>query len=95
VLGSTLHFSEYILYGAYVEFVVGNAAKHYFDAQDLCHCSWHHNVEDRASLEAFLKKIGPHHVAVLVQSNLGMNLVNPLEGFDVPPLPAPLHGTTA
>jgi hypothetical protein len=73
VLGSTLHFSEYILYGAYVEFSLGADRKHYFDDQDICHCSWHHTVADRASLDTFLKKIEPQHVAVLVQSNLGLD----------------------
>lgn len=96
VLGGTLHFSEYILYGAFVEFVAGDKRKHYFDDQDLCHCSWHYTVTDEASLQDFLLQVKPHHVAVLLQSNLGMHafeMVNQLQGLPINGDPSERVGT--
>lgn len=75
-LCGTLHFSEYILYGVFVEHVLGDAACHYWDAQELCHCSWHwhRRIENEAELGRFLSRMEPQHVAVLVQSNLGLSV---------------------
>jgi hypothetical protein len=69
-LCNTLDFSEYILYGVFTEFVLGQAAGHWFDADDLCHCSWHYTLETQPQIDAFVDKLRPRHVAVLIQSNL-------------------------
>jgi hypothetical protein len=71
-LCNTLDFSEYILYGVFTEFVLGaDAAGHYTDAEDLCHCSWHYALDTDAQAEDFVGRVGPGHRAVLIQSNLG------------------------
>ncbi len=37
----SLDISEYTLYGAFVEAVLGDAANgHFYEADDLCHCCW-------------------------------------------------------
>lgn len=75
----TLHFSEYTLYGIFVEHVLGASGDtfpgHYADDRDLCHCSWDHpdRVVDRERLIDFLNELEPHHAAVLIQSNLGLD----------------------
>lgn len=64
-------FSEYILYGVFVDHVTGHHQDLVFHADaDLCHCSWHYDLDDPAQRQAFIDDLGPHHAAVLIQSNL-------------------------
>lgn len=66
-------FSEYILYGVFAEHVPGpHRDRVFFDDADLCHCSWHYDLDDPAGEAAFLAGLRPHHCAALIQSNLGM-----------------------
>ena len=66
-----LDFSEYIVYGAYVEHV-DESRGHFMDASQPCHSSWFFDVEDEVSLRSFLATKTPEQVALLVQSNLGI-----------------------
>lgn len=77
VICNTLHLSEYILYGIFVEHAMGfekaNASP---VSEELCHCSWHyhsHNDAGELDVEAFLAELSPKQVAVLIQSNLGVD----------------------
>jgi hypothetical protein len=64
--------SEYILYGSFVEHVVGGeAAGHYFEDQDLCHCCWF--MEQADGLLQGRESLAPASVALLIQSNLGLS----------------------
>ena len=64
-------FSEYILYGGYVEHVVGTQdSGHYYEATDLCHCCWF--GEEAAALASGQEQLSPGAFALLIQSNLGM-----------------------
>lgn len=75
-LCNTLDFSEYILYGVFAEFVLGtDAAGHYVDHEDLCHCSWHHPLNTQAEADGFVGLVKPTHRAVLIQSNLGWDAI--------------------
>ncbi|MEP5568000.1 MAG: DUF6492 family protein [Halioglobus sp.] len=67
----TLDFSEYILYGSFVEHVsVSGRDSHYFDHDELCHCCWVSEQADGVlSGESALQ---PSAVALLIQSNLGL-----------------------
>lgn len=71
LMANMLHLSEYMLYGIYVEHVL-HGEGHYYDEHDLCHCSWHYSVNSSDDLMQFLKKATPEHLAVLIQSNLGI-----------------------
>jgi len=77
VICNTLHLSEYILYGIYVEHVLGfEEAKAEPTSTEICHCSWHyhsHRDEGELDLQAFLDDIKDHQVAVLIQSNLDID----------------------
>ncbi len=66
-----LDFSEYIVYGTYVEHVE-QCRDHFTDASQHCHNSWFFDVEDKDSLRSFLASKTPEQAAVLVQSNLGI-----------------------
>lgn len=64
-------FSEYILYGVFAEHVPGpHRDRVFFDADDLCHGSWHYDLDAAEGRRAFLDGLQPHHAVVLVQSNL-------------------------
>jgi hypothetical protein len=64
--------SEYILYGAFAEHVLGEASGHYLDTEDLVHASWHYDLANAQSRAAFQGGLEPHHVAVLIQSTEDM-----------------------
>ncbi len=68
----SLQVSEYILYGAYIESVVGLAnSGHFASADDLCHCCWF--INEAEALAAGRCVPNEQAVAVLLQSNLGLS----------------------
>jgi hypothetical protein len=67
----SLDISEYILYGSFVEHVLGEERNgHFYDSDDLCHCCWF-DFEARELLEG-TRNLAPNALALLVQSNLGL-----------------------
>jgi len=69
-VGRRVTVSEYTLYGAFVEHVLGiEESGHFRNADDLCHCLW---LEDET--EKFLTEFNYTHSpqAVLLQSNIGL-----------------------
>ncbi len=67
----SLRISEYILYGAFVEPVLGESANgHFYSDQDLCHCCWF--AEEAGDLRNGTQPISSNALALLVQSNLGL-----------------------
>jgi hypothetical protein len=65
-VGAQLHFSEWTLYGVYVDEVLGGSA---FGSDDSrCHSYWDDTPLDDAGLAAFLTGIGPDDVAVMVSA---------------------------
>jgi hypothetical protein len=64
---SSLHLSEYILYGIFVEHVLKGAG-HYYQEQAHCHISWDYDVSTQAGLDQFIAETRPEHVAVMVSS---------------------------
>ena len=64
--------SEYILYGVYVEHILGDQiCGHFYDADPLCHCCWFDRDADSLSCRTGIAETAQ---AVLVQSNIGMDL---------------------
>lgn len=67
----SLRFSEYILYGSYVEHVLGRAQSgHFYCENDICHCCW--SPDDAARLAAGTAVVSSRAQAILLQSNLGL-----------------------
>ena len=67
----SLKFSEYILYGAYVEHVLGKAQNgHFYCADEICHCCW--EPADAARLGNGTAVVSSRAQAILLQSNLGL-----------------------
>ena len=71
-IARAVQFSEYILYGAYIERVVGLCASGHFGCtDDLCHCCWF--IEDARALASGRAALRKNALAVLLQSNLGLS----------------------
>jgi hypothetical protein len=72
VLMGAWDFSEYILYGAFVEHVLA-CAGHFVPPKLLCHSSWYYEIATLGDLPAFMDLIEDEHVAIHIQSNLKIN----------------------
>lgn len=74
LVASQRHFSEMILYGVYVEEVLGSraAVTPTADMDSLQHSS--PSPLDDAALDAFLARIRPEHVAVMISAKSGTDL---------------------
>lgn len=71
-VGRSLRVSEYILYGVYIDRVLPlGAPGHYASSEQLCHCCWVN--EDADALARGSDRIGFGAVALLLQSNLGLD----------------------
>lgn len=72
-IAQSMRFSEYTLYGAYVEHVLGPLDDgHFYCGDDICHCCWF--AEDAQRLLDGSAVISNRAQAVLLQSNLGLKL---------------------
>jgi len=70
VLCNNLDFSEYTLYGVFAEQVLREQSGHYLTKEELCYCSWHHEIKNSSDLSSFLATVPPQYCSVLIQSNL-------------------------
>lgn len=71
VLLNTLDFSEYTLYGSFVEEVL-KFQGHFVDEHPLTLSSWYFSLRTKSDLLRFLESVKPHHVGVHIQSNLAL-----------------------
>ncbi|MGB3203039.1 MAG: DUF6492 family protein [Nodosilinea sp.] len=72
-LASAKTLSEYILYGVFVDQVLGEAANHIYDWSPLCHEYWRPLPLDDQQLAEFFAAIQPSHLAVMVSSKAGID----------------------
>ncbi|MDG4764274.1 DUF6492 family protein [Solwaraspora sp. WMMD406] len=69
VVGAQLHFSEWTLYGVFVDEVLGGPAARSFTSEDtLCHAYWDETPLDATSITGFLDAITPSDVAVMISA---------------------------
>lgn len=73
-LARTMHLSEYILYGAYADAVLGREAGHYHDADDHFLNSWDFDLLAPGGEEAFLGALRSDHLGVHVDSQLPLTI---------------------
>ncbi len=75
ILARTPDFSEYTLYGLFVESLGIEAAGHFAAAKSQVHAIW--VVEDEPTCPqeetAFVEALQPHHIACLIQSTMTMD----------------------
>jgi hypothetical protein len=73
-IGAQLHFSEFMLYGVFVDEVVGSPANSFSSDDPLCLAHWDTNPLDRASAAEFLARIRPSDVAAMISAKSGTPL---------------------
>lgn len=73
VLGAQNTFSEHILYGVFVDEVLGPSANT-FVTSALCHSYWDTSPLDEAGADMFLRSLSADDVAILIQSKSGTPL---------------------
>jgi hypothetical protein len=65
--------SEYMVYGTFVEHVVGiDASGHFSAALPLVHLSWEYDLSTEAGIENFFKSLATNHVAIMIHSKNGI-----------------------
>lgn len=69
-VGHKLRFSEYILYGQYVDRVLDDDSKYFETDKYHCYCVWYE--EDMQALISGEQSIDPDDIAILIQSNLSL-----------------------
>jgi hypothetical protein len=72
VLGSSRKFSECMVYGRYVDEVLGGVG-HFHGAEEYCHVHWFGEALSDEEFRAFVASMAPEQVAVGVQSFLGVD----------------------
>ncbi|QEW00805.1 hypothetical protein F6J84_12300 [Microbacterium caowuchunii] len=76
-------FSEYVLYGAFAEHVLGEEASgHTFTDEDLIHAGWFYDLTAPEGIDAFRSGMLPQHVGVAIQSTEGFTLEGRRELID-------------
>jgi hypothetical protein len=74
-LSGSVDLSEYILYGAYCDKVLGfEAAGHFPDERPLCHSLWNAEGDFKQVVEEHVRTLAPHHVALHIQSRIGVTV---------------------
>jgi hypothetical protein len=73
-LSSSWHLSEYILYGIFVERILGEDSGHYYNAQKICHEYWNPEEMSKEDLEQFFAEIEPEHIAVMISAKAGISV---------------------
>lgn len=67
-LFSQWHFSEYILYGVFVDYILKEKAGHFYDNKNICLEYWEEQSMDESMLKKFILTAKPEHVAVMISS---------------------------
>jgi Family of unknown function (DUF6492) len=68
VVGRHLHFSEWTLYGAFVDEVLGGAARSRGTEDPLCHAYWDEVALNERTLQEFLAATAPDDIAVMISA---------------------------
>lgn len=82
-LARTPQFAEYVLYGLFVERVLGvNQAEVYVDPRSLCHSRWTGLIENAGEGDAFVAGLHADQVACMIQSTIEVTLDERVRLFD-------------
>ena len=72
-VASVRKFSECILYGRYVDDVVGGAG-HFHGSEQFCHVQWFGTPHSDEEISAFIAEMRPEQVAIGMQSFIGTDI---------------------
>jgi len=68
----TWNFSEYTLYGTYIDRVLKDGSGHYFDSVNLLNSYYHSASMSEEELINFVKSTRPEHVAIMISAKAKM-----------------------
>lgn len=71
---SQWRLSEYILYGVFVDQILGESAGHYAESENLCHEYWTDSPMSRSDMHGFFDSLLPEQVAVMISAKAGMGV---------------------
>jgi Family of unknown function (DUF6492) len=67
-IGRQMHFSEWTLYGVFVDEVLGGSARSFSSKNSLCHTYWDEVPLSEGTLRAFLAVTDPDDIAVMISA---------------------------
>lgn len=67
-IGAQLHFSEWTLYGVFLDEVLGGPAASFTADHPRCHNYWGEEPLDKSSAEAFVNELRPDDIAVMISA---------------------------
>jgi hypothetical protein len=67
-ISSQLHFSEWTLYGVFVDHVLGKPANSFASEDPLCLAHWDEIPLDRAGAASFLRRVQPTDIAAMISA---------------------------
>jgi hypothetical protein len=68
-IANKLHFSEYMTYGLYVDYIKGvEAAGHYHDTSPNLHLCWGYDLKTVEGRDQFFASMKPEHFGVMIHS---------------------------
>lgn len=73
VLGSSRKFSECLIYGRFVDEVLGSV-RHFHAAEELCRVHWTGSAMSDDEFQRFVAGMSPHQVAIGMQSFIGTDI---------------------
>lgn len=76
VIANSWHLSEYILYGVFVEYVLGETSNHYYDDRLICHNYWDTTPMSNNKIKDFFSNIPQQCFAVMVSAKSDTKLEN-------------------
>lgn len=83
ILARTPHFSEYMLYGMFVDSLGAEAAGHFIDPLSPALSIWDDEPQTPEEEAAFVAGLQPHHTFCLIQSTMKMNFSKRVELLDL------------
>jgi len=69
---SCLHFSEWILYGVFVDQILKERAGHYADDTNICCEYWNHESLSDREISEFFQTASEKHAAAMISSKAGI-----------------------
>jgi Family of unknown function (DUF6492) len=73
-LGNVWNLSEYVLYGTYIDRVLGAAAGQYADSHNFCHDYWMPENLDDQKLQNWIAGVARDQVAVMISAKAGISV---------------------
>ena len=67
-IGRQVHFSEWTLYGVFVDEVLGGSARSFSSENALCHTYWDEVPLSEGTLQEFLAATEPDDIAVMISA---------------------------